>query len=73
MSLGVAPARTFSVNEVDLTPEEFRAALAEETRRRLGISAEEMLARFDRGELPDAERVQDLLIAARLLIEPTAA
>jgi molecular chaperone DnaK (HSP70) len=62
-----------SETETELTAEYIRDLVDAESRRRLGISGEEMLGRYERGELEDAGRVADLIVLAGLLREPTAA
>jgi hypothetical protein len=62
-----------SETEAELTPEYIRDRVDEEARRRLGISGEEMLRRFEHGELEDPGRVADLIALADLLREPVAA
>jgi len=62
-----------SENEFELDAEYIRREIDGEARRRLGISGDEMLSRFERGELDDPGRVADLLALADLLREPAAA
>jgi hypothetical protein len=60
-------------SEFELDAEYIRREIDGEARRRLGISGDELLSRFERGELDDPGRVADLLALADLLREPTAA
>jgi hypothetical protein len=62
-----------SETEFELDADYIRQAIDAEARARLGISGEELLARFERGELEDPGRVADLLALADLLREPAAA
>lgn len=62
-----------SDTEAELTPEYIRELLDSESRRRLGISGDEMLGRYERGELDDPGRVADLIVLSDLLCEPAAA
>jgi hypothetical protein len=62
-----------SATETELTPEYIRELVDAEARRRLGISGEELLARYEAGELDDSGRVADLIALADLLREPATA
>jgi len=62
-----------SETEFELDADYIRQAIDAEARARLGISGEELLARFERGELEDPGRVADLLALADLLREPAVA
>jgi hypothetical protein len=62
-----------SDTEYELDSEYIRRQIDTEARRRLGISGDELLARFEHGELDDPGRVADLLALADLLREPAAA
>lgn len=62
-----------SDTETELTPEYIYTLIDTEARRRLGISGEEMLARYERGEMDDPGQVADLIVLADLLREPTPA
>lgn len=59
--------------EFELDADYIRHEIDSEAHRRLGISGEELLARFERGELADPGQVADLLALADLLREPAAA
>ena len=59
--------------EFELDADYIRREIDSEARRRLGIGGDELLARFERGELADPGRVADLLALADLLREPAAA
>jgi len=52
---------------VELTRDEIVARLNAGARRRLDMTAEEMVARYTTGDLPDPGRVADLLALASLL------
>lgn len=62
-----------SDTEVELTPEYIRELVDSESRRRLGMSGDDMLRRYSRGELDDPGRVADLIVLVDLLGEPAAA
>ena len=62
-----------SETEFELDGDYIRREIDTEARRRLGISGDELLARFERGELDDPGRVADLLALADLLREPATA
>ena len=59
--------------EAELDQDFIRRAIDAEARRRLGITGDELLVRFEQGELDDPGRVADLLALADLLREPAAA
>ncbi len=59
--------------EYELDADYIRHAIDDEAQRRLGISGEELLARFERGELEDPGQVADVLALADLLRESAAA
>ena len=58
--------------EFEMSTEEIQNLIDREARARLGISGEDLLARYERGELADPGAVADLLILADLLKEPAA-
>lgn len=60
-------------HEAELDEGYIRGHIDAEAKRRLGITGDELLARFERGELEDPGRVADLLALADLLKEPSAA
>ncbi|HCG00886.1 MAG TPA: hypothetical protein DEV93_10135 [Chloroflexi bacterium] len=62
-----------SETEFELDADYIRHEIDIEARRRLGISGDELLARFESGELDDPGRVGDLLALADLLREHVAA
>lgn len=57
---------------LEMETEEMWRQVEAEARRRLGMSAKEMLTLDSRGELPDPGRVRDLLMVARLLNAPSS-
>ena len=62
-----------SETEFELDADYIREHLDREAQRRRGISGQELLARFERGELEEPGQVADLLALADLLREPAAA
>ncbi len=73
MKTEVAPGAGLKTELGAMSPEELLHVLDAEVRRRLGISAQEMLTLCRQGKLEDADRVQDLLAAAGVLDERLAA
>jgi hypothetical protein len=61
-----------SETEYELDADYIRHEIDTEAQRRLGISGDELLARYERGDLEDPGRVADLLALADLLREPAA-
>jgi hypothetical protein len=53
--------------EVHLTREQIIARVERGAQRRLGVSAQEMLSAYRRGEVPDPGLIADLLMLIRLL------
>jgi hypothetical protein len=59
--------------EGEVTEKEVLKLLEEAAQARLGISAAELLARYENGELSDPSAVADLIALAGLLKKPVAA
>jgi hypothetical protein len=62
-----------SDTEVELTAEYIHNLVDSESRRRLGIGGEEMLHRYEHGQLDDPGQVSDLIVLLDLLGKPVAA
>jgi uncharacterized protein YehS (DUF1456 family) len=60
-------------NEFEISADEIRGILDTEAKKRLGLSGDELLRRYDAGEIADPSEIADLLILADLLMEPQPA